>query len=189
MSQYSLSTCDPLVAQREDRRNVVRKIPKLSSQGSVLFEAGTLSTRAGSLEDSPIFESSEEDENSYASPSSESSEDSSYPVTPLSNHHRSRSILGGCVVESPAPSRRGTAEENEISALIPVSKTAFSSPPTPDTPTTPTGRPRPKRKAPPPLLQSTPGVEDGSLETPAPTPTTPSAFSRAFGVLTKAFNR
>ena len=100
-------------------------------------------------------------------------------------------------MDSPAPSRRETVDDNEVSALIQVgskarSQLSGSSPPnTPTTPTTPTGRPRPKRKVPPPLLPSdvTVAVEDGSFETPAPTPTTPSAFSRAFGVFAKAFNR
>ena len=97
-------------------------------------------------------------------------------------------------MDSPAPSRRETVDDNEVSVLIQVTSKAHhqrsaSSPP--NTPTTPTGRPRPKRKVPPPLLPSdvTVAVEDGSFETPAPTPTTPSAFSRAFGVFAKAFNR
>ncbi len=64
----------------DDRRNVVRRVPKLASEGSVLFEAGTLSTRAGSLENSPIFESADEEEHADTS-SSSSSEDSSYPAT------------------------------------------------------------------------------------------------------------
>ncbi|KAI0715748.1 hypothetical protein C8T65DRAFT_738382 [Cerioporus squamosus] len=181
MSQYSLSTCNPLATKREDLPNVVRRAPKLASEGSVLFEAGTISTRAGSLEDSPIFEDEEDADTSLSSTSG----DTSSPASPPGIHHRSRSILGGIVVESPAPSRRGTVEEGETSALI--QKTEITSPP--NTPTTPTARRRPKRKAPPPLLPSTVAVEDGSLETPAPTPTTPSAFSRAFGVFSKAFNR
>ncbi|RDX43533.1 hypothetical protein OH76DRAFT_1487799 [Lentinus brumalis] len=187
MSQYSLSTCNPLAAKRDDRRNVVRRVPKLASEGSVLFEAGTLSTRAGTLGDSPIFESAEEEEHTDTS-SSSSSADSSYPATPTSDHHRSRSILGGIVVESPAPSRRGSVDEDAVETSALIRKTELSSPP--DTPTTPTGGLRPKRKVLPALLPSTgAAVEDGSFDTPAPTPTTPSAFSRAFGVFAKAFNR
>ena len=57
----------------------MRKVPKLASQGSVLFEAGTISTRAGSFEDSPIIEDAEEGESSDGSPNS--SNDGSYPAT------------------------------------------------------------------------------------------------------------
>ena len=45
----------------------MRKVPKLASLGSVLFEGETILTRAGSAEDNPIIEDTEAGENLDAS--------------------------------------------------------------------------------------------------------------------------
>lgn len=50
----------------EDRRNIVRKVPKLASL-AVRFEGETILTRAGSSEDIPIIEDTEAGENLDAS--------------------------------------------------------------------------------------------------------------------------
>ena len=67
----------------EDKRNA-RKPAKYGSAGSVIFETGTISTRAGSR-DSDALDSVPEDEEQSDTCSPPSSDDG-YPVTRTSQH-------------------------------------------------------------------------------------------------------
>lgn len=98
------------------------------------------------------------------------------------------SILGEVLVESPLPSRRATMEDMETTPLLCAE--AEMPQQRPETPTV--LRRRIIQLLPPMLSTLAPRDElngaDGRFEEP-PTPSTPSAFTRAFGVLAKAFVR
>ncbi|KAI0749218.1 hypothetical protein C8Q80DRAFT_610578 [Daedaleopsis nitida] len=212
MSQYSLTTCDPLAPRKEDRRDV-RKAQRLPSAGpiTVLFEAGTMSTRAGSANSvscSAICEDLEPDSSSSSSSSGSSpasSDDGSYPATLTKFAYEQepsgmRSVLGGEVVESPTSSRRGTvdaqassdsdAEELEAAllptlptiAMIPVSLAHAQA-----QATTVQELPQSEKTA---LRSCEDELVFGShMPRTPPTPLVPAPLSRVFGHLVKALKR
>ncbi|KAI0671301.1 hypothetical protein C8Q78DRAFT_762835 [Trametes maxima] len=197
MSQYSLSTCDPLQRKKADRKDV-RRAPHIGAfVSTVLFEMGTMDTffpgsRAGTislLED--ISEVGAEDYNSFKpilrSPRGSSSDIDVANSSLTAARKKSSSVatvFGGPVLESPCSSRASTMDE---SAALLVGGTTYSASPS----SSPRTLNQPAKKRPSPL-QPAETVEmsqsaDAEAVTPtAPTPTTPSAFARAFGAMIKS---
>ncbi|KAH9885758.1 hypothetical protein C8Q73DRAFT_294186 [Cubamyces lactineus] len=195
MSQYSLSTCDPIQKKKEDFVNVCKTPQVAGSVSTVLFETGTMDTFMSSLENTKegVWWNAER---AYQPPrpgpktssdiSSSAGDETESLLTPTrSSFGVIAPMLGGVVVDSPSVSRAGTMDSAELSLAERQESSASNSP------TVPSRTSALKRtKRPSPLRTQTPVREVlEAPNTPASTPTSPSAFRRAVGALVKSIRQ
>ncbi|KAI0326458.1 hypothetical protein GY45DRAFT_109177 [Cubamyces sp. BRFM 1775] len=188
MSQYSLSTCDPIQKKKEDLANI-RKAPQVTgSVSTILFETGTMDTFLSSLENTQekIWWNAERvGRPPRPGPRTSSNVSSSYAedeTDPLLTPKRADfdAIFGGPVVDSPSVSRTGTVDEAQFSLAEAQENSAA--------PSRTFGLMRAKK--PSPLRMQAAAREVIEVPgTPASTPTSPSAFKRAFGALVKSIRQ
>ncbi|KAL1940136.1 hypothetical protein VTO73DRAFT_9087 [Trametes versicolor] len=192
MSQYSLSTCDPLQKGKADRKDVRRAPHVTGSVSTVLFETGTIDTfpRPLSRRDTGL---STQGRNVFktlppalwrTTSGSISEEADEQIITPTKNTFGAEVVFGGPVFDSPCHSRASTMDES--AALLVQSQIEQAS----SSGISRTDAPKRGRKRPSPLgaLSSAkdPAPETLDQLTPVATPASPSAkFARAFGAFFK----
>ncbi|KAI0364484.1 hypothetical protein BV20DRAFT_858488 [Pilatotrama ljubarskyi] len=197
MSQYSLSTCDPLQPAKADRKDVRPTPHSTGSVSTVLFETGSIDTfpsRSGT--GSSLAAESEDNVDKFnawksipltprtSSAGSTAAVDGEHDplLTPTKGSFAGKSMLGGPVNDtSPCSSRASTMDES--AALLVDGEDG------PGSSSGGTSRAfsvRRAKKRPSPLAAPSCTAAVANAETPMPTPTTPSALARAFGALVKS---
>ncbi|KAI9070194.1 hypothetical protein FKP32DRAFT_1670567 [Trametes sanguinea] len=189
MSQYSLATCDPIQKRQEDRVNV-RRAPQITgSVSTVLFETGTMNTFVATFDGADagwetyasLREGTEKCRTQPRCLRSCSGASESGPSTPTKDTFAMpEAVFGGPINDSPSVSRAGTFEESV--ALLLGDQADSSS--TPDEDFVPQ---RAKKRPSPLCTQAVDAAEIAPPRAPAPTPTSPSALRRVFGVLAILF--